>query len=417
MSDQAAHAKLSPSSASSWMSCPAYPDVQADYLNEDNDAALEGTSVHGISDFCGSNGFDAYDMIGVKTRLRGRRRKTVRQSDGKLIKTAEVEEFEYRHTFTEEDADYLQPGLDWLREQPGTFYGEARVDLSEWLGPDQFGTMDRVIISDDQLLTSDLKWGRGIPVQAVGSKQLRLYALGAWRKYASHITDPDFPVLIHIDQPRNSAGGGLWRITLGDLWQFGEEARIAAERTRQPNPPRIAGAAQCLFCAGKDDCNEHHKFNLSFLGLDDFSDLDDLELELPDPDTFTPARRRVILEHKPMITKWLEGVHASLFRAATSGGDTAGLKLVDGRKSPDKWRDAKAAEKVLVGKLGAEKSFTKKLISPTQTSKKISVEDWKPIFAEHVIVGARKPTLVDEADDRPAIEATTDSSDFEDLDD
>ena len=149
----------------------------------------------------------------------------------------------------------------------------------------------------------------------------------------------------------------------------------------------------------------------------DFSDLDDLELELPDPDTFTPARRRVILEHKPMITKWLEGVHASLFRAATSGGDTAGLKLVDGRKSPDKWRDAKAAEKVLVGKLGAEKSFTKKLISPTQTSKKISSEDWKPIFAEHVIVGARKPTLVDEADDRPAIEATTDSSDFEDLDD
>jgi len=274
---------------------------------------------------------------------------------------------------------------------------------------------DRVILSNDQIIVSDLKYGRGIPVQAVGSKQLRLYALGAWRKYASHITDPDFPVLIHIDQPRNSAGGGLWRITLGDLWQFGEEARAAAERTRLPNPPRIAGAAQCLFCAGKDDCNEHHRFNLSFLGLDDFSDLDDLDLELTDPDTFTPARRRVIMEHKPMITKWLDGVHASLFRAATSGGDTAGLKLVEGRKSPDKYRDPKSAEKALVPLL-AEKAFTKKLITPTQAGKTISPEDWKPIFAEHVIVGARKPTLVDEADDRPAIESFDDASDFDELD-
>lgn len=415
--DYSEHAKLSPSSSGSWMECPAYPDVQAQYINEDNEAAAEGTAAHAISDFCLTNGFDAYDMIDTVTHITGTVRKTIRQSDGKLIKTDETETKTFRFTWTEEDADYLQPGIDWIREQPGTFYGEARVDLSEWLGDNQFGTMDRVVLSDTRILVSDLKYGRGIPVQAVGSKQLRLYALGAWRKYASHITDPAFPVLIHIDQPRNSAGGGLWQITLGDLWQFGEEARAAAERTRQPNPPRIAGVNQCLFCAGKDDCNEHHLFNLSFLGLDDFSDLDDLDLELPDPETFTPARRRVILEHKPMISKWLDGVHASLFRAAQSGGDTAGLKLVEGRKSPDKWKDAKAAEKALVAKLGAEKSFTKKLISPTQSGKKISSEDWKPIFAEHVIVGARKPTLVDEADDRPAIESYTDASDFDELDD
>lgn len=399
------------------MECPAYPDVQEQYINEDNEAAAEGTAAHAISDFCLTYSLDAYDVIGTVTNITGTVRKTIRQSDGRLIKTDETEQKTWQFTWTEEDADLLQPGIDWIREQPGIFYGEARVDLSEWLGPDQFGTMDRVVISENQIVTSDLKWGRGIPVQAVGSKQLRLYALGAWRKYASHITDPAFPVLIHIDQPRNAAGGGLWRITLGELWQFGEEARIAAERTRQPNPPRIAGVAQCMWCAGKEDCNAYHKFNLSFLGLDDFSDLDDLDLELPDPDTLTPARRRVIMEHKPMITKWLDGVHASLFRAAANGDDTAGLKLVEGRKSPDKWKDAKIAEKVLTARLGAEKSLTKKLISPTQAGKKISPEDWKPIFAEHVIVGARKPTLVDEADDRPAIESYTDSSDFDDLDD
>lgn len=411
-----AHAKLSPSSAGSWMECAAFPDVQEQYINEDNEAAAEGTAAHAISDFCLTYGLDAYDVIGTVTNITGTVRKTIRQSDGRLIKTDETEQKTWRFTWTEDDADYLQPGIDWVREQPGTFYGEARVDLSEWLGPKQFGTMDRVILHDTQMAVSDLKFGRGIPVQAVGSKQLRLYALGAWRKYASHITDPAFPVLIHIDQPRNAAGGGLWRITLGDLWQFGEEARAAAERTRQPNPPRIAGVAQCMWCAGKDDCAEYHRFNLSFLGLDDFSDLDDLDLELPDPDTLTPARRRVIMEHKSMITKWLDGVHASLFQAAINGGDTAGLKLVEGHKTPDKWRDAKAAEKALTARLGAEKSFTKKLITPTQAGKKISPEDWKPVFEEHVIVGVRKPTLVDEADDRPAIESYADASDFDELD-
>lgn len=392
-----------------WMECPASPDVNAAYINEDNEAALEGTIAHGISDMVQTMGLDAYDAIGVTTHLKGIRRKTVRQSNGTLIKTDETEEFTFSRTWTEDDADYLQPGIDWVREQPGIFYGEARVDLSDWLGEGQFGTMDRAILSAEQFCISDLKWGRGIPVQAVGNKQLRIYALGAWKAYASHITDRDFPVLIHIDQPRHNGGGGLWRITLGDLFDFGEEVRAAAEATRQPNPPRKPSAAACLWCAGKDDCKAFHDYNLELLGIDDLDDLDDL----PDTDTMSPESLRRILDHRPMITKWLDGIHATLFRAAMNGGNAGGLKLVEGRKNPDKWQDT--AEVAVVPLLGAA-SFTKKLITPTQAGKKISPEDWKPIFEQHVIVGARKPTLVDEADDRPAIESFTDAGDFDDLD-
>lgn len=418
MSDELAHAKLGPSGAEGWMNCPDYANVQEQYINEDNEAAAEGTAAHAISDFCLTHDLDAYDLIGTVTKITGTVAKTIRQSDGKLIKTNETEQRIWEFTWTEEDANLLQPGIDRIRELDGTFYGETRVDLSEWLGDGQFGTMDRFILGKDFAEGDDLKWGRGIPVQAVGSKQVRLYLLGAMKKYAPHITDPNFPIYVSIDQPRNAAGGGRWKITLGELWAFGEEARAAAAQTRLPNPPRIAGVKQCSWCRGKEDCGEYHKFNLSFLGLDDLSDLDDLDdLQLDDPDTLTPARRRVILEHAPMIKKWLDGVHASLFRAATTGGDTAGLKLVEGRKSPDKWKDAKAAEKALSERLDADKIFTKKLISPTQAGKKISKEDWTPIFSEHVIVGARKPTLVDEADERPSIESYTDSSDFDDLDD
>ena len=416
LADYTAHAKLSPSSASGWMQCAAYPDVQAQYLNEDNEAAAEGTAAHAISDFCLTYGFDAYDMIGTVTNITGRRYKRVKDSSGKLIKTDEVEHVTWSFTWTEEDAELLQPGIDRIRELDGEFFGETRVDLSEWLGDGQFGTMDRFILGKDFAEGNDLKWGRGIPVQAVNSKQVRLYLLGAMKKHAPHITDPNFPIYVSIDQPRNAAGGGIWKITLGELREFGEEARVAAEATRQPNPPRNPSADACLWCAGRDECDAYHKFNLSFLGMDDFSDLDDLdELELPNPETFTPARRRVIMEHAPLIKKWLESIHASLFQAVMNGGDAAGLKLVEGRKNPDKWKDAKAAEKALAARLG-DKAFTKKLITPTQAGKAISLEDWKPIYEQHVVVGQRKPTLVDEADDRPAIESFTDTSDFEDLD-
>ncbi len=389
------HAKLSPSSASGWMTCSDYPNVQQLYPDTTSELAAEGSFAHAISDFCLTHDFDAYDFIGTSGTFDG-----------------------YTFEWSEDDADFLQPGIDWIREQPGTFFGEQRVDLSLWLGADQFGTLDRGIIHESGIIISDLKWGRGIPVRAVGNKQLRIYALGFWKVHAYHIKDPAFPFLIDIDQPRNSAGGGRWKITLGELLEFGEEVKAAAALTYLPNPPRKASLDGCLWCNGKHDCKTYDAFNLEMLGIDDFEDLDDIdELVLLDPDGMTPARKRVLLDHRQMITKWLDGVHASVYRAAASGGDTGGLKLVAGRKSPDKWKDPKAAERAVVARLGRDKSFTSKLIGPTKAGKSISPEDWKPIFSEHVIVGQRKPTLVDEADDRPALESFTDASDFEDLDD
>lgn len=392
MSDEPAHAKLSPSSASGWMVCPAYPNVQQLYPDSSSAAAAEGTFAHSISDFCLTYGLDAYDLIGTVGKVEG-----------------------YTFEWAEEDADLLQPGIDWIREQPGTFYGEARVDLSKWMGAGQFGTMDRFVLSDDQAVGSDLKWGRGIPVQAVGNKQVRIYLLGAMNLYAPHITDPKFPIILDIDQPRCGNGGGRWKITLGELWEFGEEVRAAAARTYVDNPERVASKDGCLWCKGKDDCTTFDAFNLEMLSLE-FEDLDSGSIELPDPDGLTASRKRVILDHRQMVTKWLDSVHASVYQAAMRGEDTGGLKLVDGRKSPDSWIDPKAAERRLVQLIG-DKATKKVLITPTQAGKSISKEDWQPIYTELVKVGERKPTLVDEADERPAIRSLADiATDFDDLD-
>lgn len=387
-----AHARLSPSSASGWMNCADYPNVQALYPDSSSQAAAEGTFAHFVSDSCFELGLDAYDFIGVRGKFDG-----------------------YTFEWTEEDADMLQPGIDRVRELPGKFYGETRVDLSRWMGDGQFGTMDRFIIGEDFAEGDDLKWGRGIPVPAVGNKQVRIYLLGAMALYAPHVTDPEFPVYLNIDQPRCAAGGGRWKITLGELWEFGEEVKAAAARTMLPNPPRTASKDACLWCKGKHECATYDAFNLEMLSLE-FEDLDDGEIILPHPETLTPARRRVILDHSAMVRKWLDSLHATVYQAAMRGEDTGGLKLVSGRKSPDAWTDPKLAEKRLRALL-ADKAVTTKVIGPAKAAKSISKEDWQPIYNELVKPGERKPTLVDEADERPAIRSLAEiATEFDDLD-
>jgi len=116
------------------------------------------------------------------------------------------------------------------------------------------------------------------------------------------------------------------------------------------------------------------------------------------------------------VRKWLDSLHASVYQAALRGEDTGGLKLVSGRKSPDAWTDAKDAEKRLRVLL-ADKAITTKVIGPAKAAKSISKEDWQPIYNELVKPGERKPTLVDEADERPAIRSLAEiATEFDDLD-
>ena len=55
---------------------------------------------------------------------------------------------------------------------------EQRLDFSCWV-PEGFGTGDALIVADDTLHIIDLKYGKGILVEADHNPQMMLYALGA----------------------------------------------------------------------------------------------------------------------------------------------------------------------------------------------------------------------------------------------
>lgn len=383
-----AHARLSPSAADSWMVCPDYPNAVEGLPNESSEFAAEGTAAHAISDTALDLQMDAYDFIGHRTKIE-----------------------QWTFEWTLDDADYLQPGIDEIRSFDGQFFGEHKVDLSKWLGPQQFGTLDRGVVGKDLIVVGDLKWGRGVPVQAVGNRQIRLYALGFWWNVARHITKAT-EFLFIIDQPRHSSGGGRWRQSLDQLLAFGDEALRAADATRLPNPPRVASEKGCMWCARRDapgGCQTHQEFMLDLIGMK-FEDLDSPEPPAIVKSPLTPERRTYLLDHKSMLEKWLEALHVQAIDDAMAGRPVPGKKLVEGRRPARKWKDNDKIEPAVEAVLGAD-AWARKLKSPTQVEKEIGKEEFADRFGPLVNYGDPKPVLVSEHDDRPAITPMADKFD------
>lgn len=380
------HSLKSPSGYSMWGTCPPSPYINQHYDDVPSEYAARGTFLHTVSDLALSLGFDPIEIVGYKETVEG-----------------------FHFELEAEDAEGLQDGIDFTNEQPGFFYGEHRVPLDEWLGEGESGTADRIVVGENRLFVGDLKGGHGVPVSPVRNGQAMLYALGAWKKFAPHLGD-DAEVVIHIDQPFCAGGGGLWKTSIKALRAFGEEVKAKAAAVH-PDAPRVASAQGCLWCKAKNDCATYDAFNLEMLGAE-FDDLDDGEVALPDLESLTPARRATVLKHRPMIEKWLKGLHAVTLADALAGRDAGGLKAVEGRKSPDKWADPDSAEAILSKLVGTKAFAPRKIITPTQGRKSISPEDYKSLVP-FITFGERKPSLVDSDDDRPALLLT---DEFDELD-
>lgn len=199
-----AHARLSPSASHRWAHCTAsvhaIEEARRRRLipdDESSEAADQGTAAHSVREKCLTTGKDAHDFIGSVEVVNGR-----------------------EWPVTEEMADYLQPGIDWIRERSagGKLLIEEKVALDPWL-PGQFGTVDcafawvNPVDGVKELVLSDLKYGF-VAVEAEGNPQQMIYALGVLRRFYG-MDRYHWPprVRIMIDQPRR---GGIkeWSVAI-----------------------------------------------------------------------------------------------------------------------------------------------------------------------------------------------------------
>lgn len=386
------HARLSPSGAERWMVCHGSPRMEDRFPEETSEFSSEGTAAHTVRETCLNEGLDVVDFVGVKI-----------EADG--------QEFEV----TPDWEGFLQPGIDRIREFKGEWVFEYRVDMEPWI-PEGFGTLDAGGISEDLIIIDDLKFGRGVKVEAERNKQLMIYALGFWMNYARHRTDAK-RFLLRIDQPRVAGGGSEWEVTLDELLKFAEEVAAAALKTLDPDARLVPSLEGCRFCkaARNAGCYALDQFVLNLLGLT-LEDLDNprsQEPEMIEYDKLDPERRSYVIKHSSMIRSWLNTLNATALSDAQSGGEVPGFKAV-ATLGDRTWRDEAEAEEFFKGRVPQRDLYTQKLKSPAQMEKVVGTRVWAK--AEAMIHRPEgKPALVPESDPRPALIPLNDLLD--DLDD
>lgn len=367
-----AHARLGASNAHRWLACPGSVAAESSLpRGKSSSFAEEGSAAHELAELCLVNGTSPYDYENTA-----------------LPEHSAI-------TVNREMCDAIQQYIDYVKALPGEQEYEQRVSYSDWV-PGGFDVVDVISIcaKTKTIIVCDLKYGKGIRVDAEHNPQLMLYALGA---YAENSLIHDLEsVRMSVVQPRLDHISE-WTISVDDLLKFGAWVSEQAELALSDDAPRAPGEKQCQWCAVKATCPALATYTRKIIG----AEFDDLR----DPSQIEQESLREALGAKKLIVAWLDAIETHVTDLLVSGQGFEGYKLVAGR-SLRQWGDVETAETSL-GELLGEQAYVKKLISPAQAEKLIAKSD-KPALAELIVKPDGKPALAPESDKRPAINITID---------
>lgn len=365
-----AHAKLSASGAHRWMVCAGSVRMEEDLPDTSSEFAEQGTAAHELAERCLKEDVTA-DFYAGKT-FNGF------EADAEMVES-------------------VQLYLDYVRNHQGEVLIEQKVDFSPWVS-EGFGTCDCLVIEGHTASVIDLKYGKGVKIDAEENKQAMLYALGALIEY-EFIFDEIDTFKLSIVQPRLDHISE-WEVSREDLLKFGEEAKQRATEALEEDAELTPDEHACKFCKAKATCRAlaEHAIKIAAEGFESVEE----PITLKDISKLSNAEVAALLPQLNTLSGWIKALEAHALNELEQGHDVPGYKLVAGR-SIRKWRNEEDAEKALRGsKLKVAEIFTKKLISPTQAEKALGKGN--PILQEQVITPEGKPTLAPLKDKRPALE-------------
>jgi hypothetical protein len=372
------HSVYGPSSAHRWLRCPGSIKAE-DAMPEEKESpfAAEGTDAHELAEICLNNKRTARSFIG-KAPLTNKER-----------------------VIDQEMANHVQTYIDYVKGLGDHQEYEQEVSYDDWV-PGGFGTADVIVSKDETLFVIDLKYGKGVKVDAPNNPQGMLYALGALSE--REVFQSFEKVVIVIHQPRLNHVSE-WETTPEDLYSFGAHAGVCALKTTSPNPERIPGTKQCRWCRAKPVCPALMKEAEKTL----MQEFDSFDAEPPAPENLSDEQLKTIMTHKGLIEKWLKSVEEHVKSVIESGGVFPGWKMVAGR-SNRKWGDDVEAERVLRRYLG-EDAYVKKLLTAPAAEKVLGKEK-KAEIQDLIVKPEGAPVLVPEDDKRPPLQLGITAEDF-----
>ncbi len=417
-----AHAKLSPSSSGRWLTCPASPLMEAGKPNTTNSFAAEGTAAHFLGECCLVTEQDAVSFLGKLINVYKNGDTYFYFEDAKESPSTAALEFQF--DVDQDMCDHVQTYVDLVRDIVRTTGGELRIEQRLSLTPltgeeGAGGTADAVILTDDEIIIVDLKYGQGLKVDAEENTQLMIYGLAALEEYS---LIGDFKqVRVIISQPRLHHVSE-WTADIDTLNAFANQVRntaklihsldVTSDLTELFTPSTDA----CRYCKANTECKALAEYNIKTVS-DDFESLDDAyTVSDAKYDSDTLAK---IYGHIDLLKEWIKAVEQGTYAKLINGESVGDLKLVQGRGGSRKWADATEAETTLKAmRLKVDEMYDKKVISPTTAEKlakagTLGDTQWEKIQAL-IVRPEGKPSIATGNDPRPALNLNP-VEDFDDI--
>lgn len=391
------HAILGASSAKRWLTCTPSARLgerlTSRFGSESSPYAQEGTKAHALAEIKVRKAFYAAD--GMTTTVYSRMRQEERDAytginafryDALRAELGDIPS-DMEHA-TDAYCDVVMEKYLSAKDQDAStrLLLEQWLDYSRWV-PSGFGTGDCVIVSDSLLEIADLKYGLGIPVDAVDNPQLRLYGLGAIAKFGQLY---DFPaVRMTIIQPRleSVSEETLGRVELLDWAEA--EVREKAQQAWKGVGDFVPGD-HCRFCPAKAVCSARVSEALKLFRYG---------FESPGliPDEQIPG----ILETLDVAEAWIKDFRAYAEKQALNGQKFPGWKLVRGKKPNRRWADPEEVRAQLLRAGYAPGQIETTSLKPVgEIEKTIGAKAFRALVGGLVAQGEGRLTLVPESDKR-----------------
>jgi hypothetical protein len=373
----AAHAKLSASGSKRWLSCPPSAKLEQSFPDSQSTYAAEGSFAHSLGEL------ELRKYLGYLTD----------ESHELLLKDLQANDF-----YSKEMADHVQTYVDICIEKinaaravskDAVILLEQRLDYSAWV-PEGFGTGDVVIIADGKAEVVDLKYGKGVPVEAEGNTQMRLYGLGALHQF-------DFlygidEITMTIVQPRLDSISSE-TLTSNELLDWAEAVVRPKAKLAWAGEGEFSAGDHCKFCRANPTCRARAEENLKLAALD-----------FQEPFLLEAHEIGEILGKLGRFIDWAKDVQDyALDQAVNHGVTWPGWKVVEGT-SRRKYVDEDCVATVLLAAgYKDEVIYEKSLHGITKMTELLGKKPFNALLTSYIVKPPGKPTLAPESDKRPAI--------------
>ena len=386
-----AHAKLSPSSAARWMTCPGsvvtIPIFEEKYPSKRDGSrhSSVGTIAHEVAEcYLLKKPVDREALVSANMH-----------GDDETLSDDEWEAI-LGHMLA------FREYVRGLMDEDDLLLVEKRVTMNQ-VNSKIYGTADVIIYKrkTKTLITVDLKYGMS-KVEVADNPQLLLYLVGA-DNFIITTGNKAESYEAHIYQPRVPGGIGFVKYSRKELKEFIWEAQVAFDRIEEGEETRVPSDKGCNWCPayGSEMCPE----SANWISNDVLSLLDEMDI---DEMSLVDLTGRFL--KFAAAKKWMTAVEKHLTSLAEDG-KVDGIKLVEGRGS-NECIDPEAIE-FIVGDAAFKPPALK---SVTELKKVVGSKNFDSLLSDCFRKRPGRATLVSIDDKRDAITNNADLlSELDDL--